>query len=119
MSSESIPEKIVQAGAEAQVVMYRCAYRDDEGQTAQQDDTYAVFTCHRIPCTPYDDGTHSVEWMIMIHLYMRWDPTATEAALESAMKERGFELIDVDEADERNADLYEILSEWRIWEDVT
>lgn len=119
MSSESIPEKIVQAGAEAQVVMYRCAYRDDEGQTAQQDDTYAVFTCHRIPCTPYDDGTHSVEWIIMIHLYSRWDPTTTEEALENALIGQGFALIDVYEASDHSADLYETLSEWRIWEDVT
>lgn len=94
----------------AQVPGARGAWRAVSAR--QTPDRYCAYVYSRAPVWPHDDGDQYTRIRAYLHLYDRSDPTAAQAAIDTAMRAQGYRLLSQDEAYDKDADYYEVLSEW-------
>lgn len=101
----------VQAALQAAgVPAFRAGYR--RGGAEQMPGQYVVYAVERAPDCFFDDAAHVMHHAPTLRLYSRGSPAALAAAIEAAMTAEGFCLVRSEEAYEKNADLYEIETQW-------
>lgn len=89
---------------------YRSAYR--AGDDWAIPDPFVAWALESAPAFFMDDEPCGTRHKATLHLVSAGDPTAFARALCAAMAEEGYQLIDLQDSYDQDADVYVIISQW-------